>query len=148
HRLVGVGPLATDVQFRSLAGSQHHQTHNALAIYNFAFLRHPDFRAVTTRNPHEHGRRPCMKPQAIGDRNVFFKLPNTLCAARFSIQQAHYTAPFRSIKLSSLALKSTALFCPKPFNFSSIAATSIKRAMSRPGLTGMVTWGTLRPRIS
>jgi hypothetical protein len=61
-----------------------------------------------------------MKSQPIRDREIFFNLPSKLCATRFSIQQAHYTAPFpatpelfeggRSIKLSSLALKSTALF--------------------------------------
>src|SRR5207249_6856332 len=84
---------------------------------------------MTTRNPHKHGRWPRVKPQPIGNRNLFFDLLGSCGAAGFSIQQAHYTAPFpaapesceggRSIKLSSLALKSTALFCPRPFNFSS-----------------------------
>src|SRR5213080_4479856 len=123
HRLIGIRAFTTDVQLRSLAGSQHHQSHDALAIYLFAFLRHPDFRAVTTRNPHEHGRGSCMESQSVSDREIFFNLPNTLCATSLSIQQSHYTAPFpatpevaaaieggRSIKRSNLALKSTALF--------------------------------------
>src|SRR5438132_1055860 len=100
----------------------------------------PDFLTMTTRNPHKHGRWPRVKPKPIRNRNVFFDLLGSCGAAGFSIQQTHYTAPFpatpepceggRSIKLSSLALKSTALFWPRPLNFSSIAATSIRRAIS------------------
>src|SRR5258707_1808581 len=110
HRLVGVGALTTDVQLRPLASGEHHQPHDAFAIYLFAFLRHPDFRAVTTRNPHEHCCGSCMESQPIRNREIFFNLQSTLCTTRFSIQQAHYTSPFRSIKLSNLALKSIALF--------------------------------------
>src|SRR5258705_4506620 len=108
HRLVGVGALTTDVQFRSLASGEHHQPHDAFAIYLFAFLRHPDFRAVTTRNPHEHCRGSCMESQPIRDREIFFNLPSMLCTTRFSIQQAHYTSRSGSIKLRNLTLKSTA----------------------------------------
>src|SRR5581483_1450410 len=155
HCLVGVRTFAADKELGPLSSGKHHQTHDAFAIYHFPLFRYPDFRAVTTRYSHEHGRRSCVKSQPIGNRKIFFNLPVRLGAARFPIQQTHQPAPLpptpevaagteagRSIKLSSLALKSTALFWPRPFNFSSIAATSIKRAMSRPGRTGIVTCGT------
>jgi len=84
----------------------------------------------------------------IHNGNFFLNLLDGRRAVRSSIQQCHYVAPFCCIIPSSFALKSTAAFWPSPFNFSSIAATSIKRAMSRPGLTGIVTCGTLSARIS
>src|SRR5262245_25184539 len=67
HRLVGVRTFATDVQLRPLPGSEHHQTHNAFAIYHFPLLRYPDFRAVTTRNSHEHGRGSRVESKSIRD---------------------------------------------------------------------------------
>src|SRR5882724_9833241 len=148
HRLVGVWSVAADTQLRALSGSKHHQAHYAFAVYFFAFLRHPNFRAMPAGNTHKHRSRARMQAKPVHDCQLFFDLLRRCSAAAFSIQQSHYVALFCSITRSNLVLKSTAAFCPKPFNFSSIAATSINRAMSRPGRTGMVTCGTLSPRIS
>ena len=148
HRFFGIRAFATNTQLRSLPSGQHHQPHDTFAVYLLAFFRYPNFRAVPAGNAHKHGGRPGMQPEPIHDRNFFLDLLDRCRAVRSSIQQCHYVGPFCSISPSSFALKSTAAFWPRPFNFSSIAATSIKRAMSRPGLTGIVTCGTLRPRIS
>ena len=43
YRLVGVGTLTADAQFRALASGQHHQAHDTLAIDLFSFLGDPDF---------------------------------------------------------------------------------------------------------
>src|SRR5262245_23379171 len=67
NRLVSVLAFAADSQLRPLAGCKHHQTHDTLAIYHFPLLRYPDFRAVTTRNSHEHGRGSRVESQPIGD---------------------------------------------------------------------------------
>src|SRR6266571_4227031 len=60
HCFVRVWSLATDTQFRPLPGSEHHQAHDAFAIYFLAFLRNPNFRSMTARDAHKHGGRPGM----------------------------------------------------------------------------------------
>src|ERR1051325_10031280 len=148
HCLVGIWSIAANTQLRTLPSRKHHQPHDAFSVYLFAFLRHPNFRAMTAGNAHKHRSWSRMQSKPIDDSQLLFKLLRLRSAVPLSIQQSHYVALFSSINRSNLVLKSTAAFCPKPFNFSSIAATSINRAMSRPGLTGIVTCGTFKPKIS
>jgi len=55
------------------------------------------------------------------------------------------TSPLRLLllhQIEQLRVESTALFWPKSFNFWSMQRLRLVRAMSRPGLTGIVTCGS------
>src|ERR1700737_2326463 len=91
-------------------------------------------------NAHEHGGGPRMQAEPIDDRDFLLDLLAAPGVAP-ATQQPHYLS-LGSIILRSFVLNSSALLRPRPFSFWSIAATSTKRAMSRPGRTGIVTCGT------
>src|SRR6266550_1581463 len=63
ERALGIGSFTTNLQFRSLSRRQHHQTHDALAIYLFTLLFHPHLRPKTTRNFNEKGGGPRMQTE-------------------------------------------------------------------------------------
>src|SRR5207249_843767 len=50
ERALGIGSFTTNLQFRSLSRRQHHQAHDALAIYLFTLLFHPHLGPKPTRN--------------------------------------------------------------------------------------------------
>src|ERR1700704_4170460 len=74
HHLVGVRSFATNGELRSLARGEHHQAHDALAVDLFAFLLHPDFRTITTRDPDKHRRGTRVQTEPVDDHDLFLDL--------------------------------------------------------------------------
>ena len=69
-RALSIGAFATNLQFRSLSRRQHHQTHNALAIYFFVFLFHPNLGSKSTRDFDEERGRPRMQTEPVHNRDL------------------------------------------------------------------------------
>src|SRR5690606_23564218 len=110
-------------------------------------LLDPNLRAEAARYLHQHRR--WARVEAIPILN-----DHLACAAVgvgrgfLTGKEAHYSSGFCCIMLSRRWLNSRAVLCPILLSFWSIAATSTRRARSRPVRTGTVTWGTRMPKIS
>src|SRR3981081_1499117 len=89
ERALGIGSFTTNLQFRSLSCRQHHQAHDALAIYFFALLFHPHFGAKATRHFNEKGCRPGMQTEAVHDCDFLLGFLRGGAGTSFSIKQSH-----------------------------------------------------------
>src|SRR2546423_13115416 len=69
ERALGIRSFTTNLQFRSLPRRQHHQAHDALAIYLFTLLFHPHLGPKPTRHFDEKGSRPGMQTEPVHDRD-------------------------------------------------------------------------------
>lgn len=67
-----IGPLGPDGDDRSHLRRERHHAEHALGINLIAILDEPDFRAEFRRRLDNHGRRPGMHSQGIGDGHAFF----------------------------------------------------------------------------
>src|SRR5256885_15953913 len=72
ERALGIGAFATNLQFRSLSCREHHQTHDALAIYFFALLFHPNLGPKTARHLNQKRRWPRMQTEPAHNRDFLF----------------------------------------------------------------------------
>src|SRR6266550_3704695 len=89
ERARSIGSFATNLQFRSLSGRQHHQTHDALAVYFFTLFFHPHLGAKPTRHFHEKSGEPRMQTEPVHDRDFLLGLLRGGAGASFSIKQSH-----------------------------------------------------------
>ena len=133
-----VRPLGGHAQLGPLAGGQHHQSHDALAVDLLTVLFHPDFRLVAVGNLDETRRRPGVHPQLVEDDEVFAALlsRNVGVAVGGGAAEEAHRAFLRCIRLTRRWLNSSELCWPWLLSFWSSAATSTSRAMSRPGPDG------------
>src|SRR6266536_48062 len=89
ERARSIGSFTTNLQFRSLSRRQHHQTHDAFAIYFFALLFHPNLGAKATRHFDEKSGRPRVQTEPVHDRDFLLGFLRGSAGASFSIKQSH-----------------------------------------------------------
>ena len=141
----GVGPGGGDSEFGAMAGGEHHEAHDRLAIDFLPVFLDPDFGFEAVRRLDEEGRGPGVQPVAVENNQLAGEA--TVRRAGFFGEYPHVFCHLPFICLISRSLNSLALSVPWDFNFWSNAATSTKRPRSRPVRTGIITWGTEMPRI-
>src|SRR6266700_5772500 len=89
ERARSIGSFTTNLQFRSLSRRQHHQTHDALAIYLFTLLFYPHLGAKPTRHFNEKCGGPRMQTEPVHDRDFLLSFLRGSAGASFSIKQSH-----------------------------------------------------------
>ena len=141
----GIGAGGGDLELGAVAGGEHHETHNGLAVDFLAVLLDPDLGLEAVRRLDEKGRGAGVEPVAV--ENDQFAGETAVRRAGFFGEDSHVFCHLPFICLISRSLNSLALSVPWDFNFWSNAATSTKRPRSRPVRTGIITWGTEMPRI-
>ena len=88
----GVGPLGVDRELRALAGGEHHEAHDALAIHALAVFFHPDLGTVTAGDFDKHRRRAGVEAVAILDDHFTAEALN-IVRAFFLREDSHLSIP-------------------------------------------------------
>src|SRR5213082_55090 len=89
ERARSIGSFATNLQFRSLSSRQHHQAHDALAIYFFTLFFHPHFGPKPTCHFDEKRGGPGMQTEPVHDRDFLLGFLRGSAGTSFSIKQSH-----------------------------------------------------------
>jgi hypothetical protein len=79
---LGIRTFGRNEETATLAGGEHHQTHDALAVYLLTILLYPNLGAMLVRHAHKHGCRARVQAQLVQDGHFFLDLSGSRSTAQ------------------------------------------------------------------